>query len=98
VKLGSLVIAAVIISSADRDLSSALIMAVVVGGGSIGVLCPEGKPYIGNDDREGTADGGCWWCRPAGGGDWVRSMVMVGNGAEADSVAPPIIVEAEADA
>jgi hypothetical protein len=83
VKLGSLVIAAVISSSADRDLPSAPIMAVVSGGGSIGLLCP-GKPYVGND-RAGTADAGRWWCRPAGGGDWVRSMVMVGNGAEADA-------------
>lgn len=95
VKLGSLVIAAVIVSSAARFLPSIIPSddddtAGGCGNNGTAGLCAAaaaGKPYIGN----GIGGRYCWRCRPAadaGGGEWVRSRVMVGNGAEAESVAP----------
>jgi len=89
VKLGSLVIAAVMVSSADRFLPSIIPNDTVVGCGGTADLCAAGKPpYIGNGIA-GSAGGRCG-SRPAAdaGGGWVRSRVMVGNGAEAESVAP----------
>jgi hypothetical protein len=102
VKLGSLVIAAVMVSSADRLLPSKPNSVVAAGGCGGGTgLCPAAavKPYIGNGVIVGTGGGISWrcWSRPAaaaaaaaapGDGACVRSRVMVGNGAEADSVAP----------
>ena len=91
VKLGSLVIAAVMVSSADRFLPSIIPNDTVAGCGGTAGLCAAGKPpYIGNGSA-GRAGGRCG-SRPAaadaGAGGWVRSRVMVGNGAEAESVAP----------
>jgi hypothetical protein len=57
VKLGSLVIAAVMVSSADRFLPSKPNSVAAGGSGGTG-LCPAaaGKPYIGNGGMVGTGD------------------------------------------